>query len=47
VRAGAAWPEISTSDRAISEDDKNPSTLDRARGVGGQWIAGYSDLVGR
>lgn len=34
-------------DGAISEDGKNPSTLDRALGAGGHWIAGYSDLAGR
>ena len=32
---------------AIAEDGKNPSTLDRALGASGHWIAGYSDLVER
>jgi hypothetical protein len=35
------------SDGAISEDGKNPSTLDRALGAGSHWIAGYSDLARR
>jgi len=35
------------SDGAISEHDKNPSTLDRAPDIGRHWIGGYSDLAGR
>jgi hypothetical protein len=35
------------SDGVISEDGKNPSTLDRARDAGTHWIGRYSDLAGR